>query len=268
MATPLHPARTAEVKYYVLGGNTNPYLLARVRWPDVGQAITAGCREWQEDIGLFDLPYDPSSAAVTHAEAEAIAAAWGVRLPADASVKSSVLPLIRRMPSNWSNLSPAEKRAWSLEFVVTGPRAEANRVAPSGRPRRDGWAGPFSRRRSTAAGAERRLHSRVLVGGRAQIHYGRKTVTADLVDVNLGGMHCVVLDTQAVLEAGGKLEAPLVLEGDAFGGPITLEVGGTVTWHSHTGLGTHFGVAFERLNDEQVERVQRLLVTSGAEQAS
>ena len=268
MATARQPAPAAEVKYYVLGGSTNPYLLARVRWPDVGQAITAGCREWQEDIGLFDLPYDPSSAAVTVAEASAIAAAWGVRLPADASVKSSVLPLIRRMPSNWSHLSPAEKRAWSLEFVVTGPRAEHSRVTSERHPGRGARATRFGRWRSSATTGERRLHSRVLVGGRAQIHYGRKTVNANLVDINLGGMHCVVLDTQAVLETGGKLEAPLVLETDAFEGLIILEVGGTVTWHDHTGLGTHFGVAFERLNDDQVERVQRLLVTSGAEQAS
>src|ERR1700722_10346246 len=40
-----------EVQYLVLGDRTDPYLLARVRWPDIAQAISAGCPDWQDDLG-------------------------------------------------------------------------------------------------------------------------------------------------------------------------------------------------------------------------
>lgn len=122
-------AGCAEVQYVVLSGTGGPYLLARVRWPDVCQAISLGRPDWQDDPGLFDLPYDTSSVAVSLAEADAIAAAWGARLPSDPTAQAAESSLIRRMPANWSNLAPAEKRAWSLESVNTRPRPLA---APTG----------------------------------------------------------------------------------------------------------------------------------------
>jgi hypothetical protein len=263
MATAREFMVATEVKYYVLGGSTNPYLLARVRWPDVAQAITDGCRDWQDDPGLFDLPYEPIGATVTQAEAAAIAVGWGAPLPSDATFSSSLPPLIRRMPANWSNLAPAEKRAWSLEFVPTGRRADASRQSSG---RRAGFARRLSRLGPWRTPVtERRHHARVLVIGRAQIRFGPKTVSADLVDISQGGMHCVLRDTQAVVEAGGKLGSILVLKGGAFASQLRLDVGGIVTWHSDTGLGAHFGIAFEPLNDEQGERVQRLLADSGSE---
>ena len=51
----------AEVQYLVLPDSVNPYLLARVRWPDVAQAISPELPHWQYDPGLFDLPYDPAA---------------------------------------------------------------------------------------------------------------------------------------------------------------------------------------------------------------
>jgi hypothetical protein len=111
-----------EVQYHALPDSANPYLLARVRWPDVAQAISAGCPDWLDDVGLFDLPNDPSSVPVTLARATAIAANWGTQLPSDATVGGTGPALIRRMPANWSNLTPAEMRAWSLESVI-GRRA-------------------------------------------------------------------------------------------------------------------------------------------------
>jgi len=258
---------TAEVKYFVLADSTSPYLLARVRWPDIAQAITAGCREWQDDPGLFDLPYDPISATVTSVQAAAIAAAWGARLPADDTVKSPLPPLIRRMPANWSDLSPAEIRAWSLDYVMRGRRAVAASTPSQGRAGRSRWSSRLGRRRSSEV-TERREHARVLVGGQAQIRLGPKTVTADLVDVSPGGMHCVVLDTQAVLEAGRRVGRPIVLHRDAPENQIRLDVTGTVTWRSDVGLGTHFGVAFGSLNKEQAARIHDLLATSGAEPSS
>jgi len=108
-------SEVVEVQYLVLAERDAPYLLARVRWPDVAQAMSAGCPYWQYDPGLFDLPYDPSSAKVTLAQASAIAAGWGASLVSRPT--TSVPPVIRRMPANWSNLAPAERRVWSLEHV-------------------------------------------------------------------------------------------------------------------------------------------------------
>jgi hypothetical protein len=102
--------------------NAKPFLLARVLWPRVGQAISAQRPDWKDDPGLFDLPYDPSAESVTFEQATRIAADWGTRLPSDEAPAVSGPPMIRRMPPNWSNLSPAERRAWGLEFVKIGPR--------------------------------------------------------------------------------------------------------------------------------------------------
>ncbi len=253
---------TVEVRYFVLADRTSPYLLARVRWPDVAQAITAGCRDWQDDPGLFDLPYDKSGAPVTLVQATAIAAGWGASLPSDTTTPSPIPPLIRRMPANWSNLSPAEKRAWSLEFVFTRRRADARRERARKRTARGGWRG---RRGSPVV--ERRHDTRVLVGGRAQIRVGGKTVAAGLVDVSQGGMHCVVLEAPAVIEAGTKLASPFVFKG-VSPSEIRLNVGGIVTWNSDTGPGIHFGVAFDQLDEEQTDRVRRLLATSSPERDS
>ena len=141
------PGRT-DVQYLVLPDTTNPYLLARVRWPDVFQAISAGRPYWQDDPGLFDLPYDPSSTEVTLEQATAIAADWGARLPADEKARTSDPSLIRRMPADWSNLAPAELRAWSIESSKTGRHTTTKNTA--------------TRRRGTGVfgwwGRGRRLH--------------------------------------------------------------------------------------------------------------
>lgn len=126
-----------DVRYVVLPDSADPYLLARIRWPDVAQAVTAGCHEWLEDPGLFDLPTDPSSATVTFEQAAEIAAAWGVSLMSEDTFASRGPSLIRRMPANWSNLSPGEIRAWSLDFVDTSRRLDASREIPQVSARRE-----------------------------------------------------------------------------------------------------------------------------------
>jgi hypothetical protein len=113
-------AGSGEVQYLVLPDATNPYLLARVRWPDVYQAMSPVRPDWQDDPGLFDLPHDPSSTRVSFAEAAVIAADWGAQLSADETVSAARIELMRRMPANWSDLSPAEQHAWSI--VYTKPR--------------------------------------------------------------------------------------------------------------------------------------------------
>jgi hypothetical protein len=137
----------SEVEYLILRDvNAKPYLLARVLWPQVCQAISAQRPDWKADPGLFDLPYDPSSESVSFEQATRIAADWGARLPSDETPAVSGPPMIRRMPPNWSNLSPAERRAWGLEFVKIGPgkpgavpTAEEPEHVPSPRRARRPW---------------------------------------------------------------------------------------------------------------------------------
>jgi hypothetical protein len=121
---------SSEVQFLVIPDISYPFLLARVRWPDVFEAISPTRPDWRADPGLFDLPYDASSTRVTREQAAAIASDWGAELPddersyqGDATLRPS---LIRRMPANWSNLSPAEKRLWSIDCLERERRATAD----------------------------------------------------------------------------------------------------------------------------------------------
>jgi hypothetical protein len=117
------------VAYLVLPNAESPFLLARVRWPDVYQAISAVRTDWQDDPGLFDLPYAPASVHISYEEASAIAEEWGARIPSEDAAQERGPSLIRRMPSNWSNLSTAERRAWSIEIEKPAMRALAAAAA-------------------------------------------------------------------------------------------------------------------------------------------
>ena len=133
-----------EVQYVVLLDGTEPCLLARVRWPDVFEAISAGLSEWQADPGLFDLPYDPASVAVTSAEAASIAQRWGAPMRSETSTQEVLVPIIRRMPANWSNLTAAEKNSWFLE----SPGAPAASGSPRARRRWRVWSADRPGRRN------------------------------------------------------------------------------------------------------------------------
>ena len=117
------------VAYLVLPNAEAPFLLARVRWPDVYQAISAVRTDWQDDPGLFDLPYAPASVHISYEEAVEIAEEWGARIPSEGADQTSGPSLIRRMPSDWSGLSTAERRAWSIEIEKPARRALANAAA-------------------------------------------------------------------------------------------------------------------------------------------
>jgi hypothetical protein len=106
-------ADAGEIRYLVLLDRAAPYILARVRWPDVAQAITAGNPDWLDDIGLFDLPYDPSAVTVSFVQAASVAAGWGRQLHAEPA--RGVPSFIRRMPANWSDLAPVERQALGLD---------------------------------------------------------------------------------------------------------------------------------------------------------
>jgi hypothetical protein len=113
-----------ELQYLILGDTAQPYLLARVRWPDVAQAISEDCPGWLDDPGLFDLPYEPMSRRVSGSRAAEIAAEWGAELPLTSS-RGFSQPRIRRIPPSWSDMVPVEKWSWALEHVTMARRAEA-----------------------------------------------------------------------------------------------------------------------------------------------
>jgi hypothetical protein len=105
------------VKYLVLPNVENAFLLARVRWPDIYQAISPVRADWQDDPGLFDLPYSPGSTHISYEQACEIAAEWGTEIPSEEADQQQLAPtLIRRMPADWTSLSTAERRAWSIEI--------------------------------------------------------------------------------------------------------------------------------------------------------
>ncbi len=122
-------ANRRRVKYVVLPNAEAPFLLARVRWPDVYQAISAVRADWQDDPGLFDLPYAPESVHISQERAAEIAEEWGTELPAEEADHQPGPTLIRRMPADWSNLSTAERRAWSIEIEKPARQAIAERTA-------------------------------------------------------------------------------------------------------------------------------------------
>lgn len=274
-----------EIRFFILVDRAVPYLLARVRWPDVAQAITAGCPDWLDDVGLFDTPYDPSAVRVTFTQAASVAVGWGRQLREEPA--GNAPSFIRRMPANWSDLTPGERRVFGVEHASwrrVSPRS-LHRVRASqvtaGAPARsavaaNGHAGighpgfdDRGRHRTDAGahagtGAERRAQVRVRVDGRAHIRFGQSTLSAPLVDLSERGMRCVLPDASRLPAPGQDIGRPFLLEGEAGKSRICLAVPGRVSWLSHGRSSTHFGVTFGQLSDGEVDGLQRFLVTAGS----
>jgi hypothetical protein len=265
MAAAVTPGN-GEIHYLVLADRAVPCLLARVRWPDVAQAISAGCPDWLDDIGLFDLPYDPNAVPVSFTQAVSVAAGWGRKLGTEPT--ANVPSFIRRMPANWSDMTPGERRAFGLEPA-------GRRRLPVRRLRRIRASQAISAPAPVAAlgsehapapesdVAERRHQVRVRVDGRGHIRSGQSTVSAALVDLSAGGMRCVLPDASLVLAPGQELGGPFLLEGEPAGSRICIAVPGRISWILDSGSGTHFGVTFGDLNAGEVEGVHRFQVTAG-----
>jgi hypothetical protein len=248
-----------EVRYLVLADRAVPYLLARVRWPDVAQAISAASPDWLDDPGLFDLPYDPSAVAVSFPQAASVAAGWGKRLHTEPA--EDVPSYLRRMPANWSDLSLSEQRTWGIEFV--GRRhARARRVPRLRSLQAANGHGQPADVTSESVATERRVHVRVPLAGRAYIRSEYTTISAELVDVGERGMQCVLPEASSLVTPGVTLGGAFLLEAELDASRICLDVPGQVSWHRNTGAGTHFGVAFGELADGETEGVQRLLAAA------
>ena len=283
-----------EIKYLVLTDRAAPYLLARVRWPDVAQAITAGNPDWLDDPGLFDLPYEPSAVRVSFAQATSVAAGWGRQLRAEPA--DGVPSFMRRMPANWSNLSPAERRAYGLDSAgrrrvsarrlrrLRSSQAKIGALAPAapsnghvaalaGRGSATGANGPGANGRSQApdltsalgrVATERRRHVRVPVDGRAHILLGRATISVGLVDLSEGGAQCVLPEAPRMLAQGAALGRPFLLEAEVTTSRICLDVASRISWNRSIRAGTHFGVVFGELADSETEGVERFLVAAAS----
>ncbi len=290
---------TSDVKYLVLADRAVPYLLARVRWPDVAQAISAARPDWLDDPGLFDLPHDPSVVTVSFPQAVSVAAGWGRQLHAEPA--ENVPSYIRRMPATWSDLSPSERRTWGIEFVgrrraparcirrlrplqakIGGSSAAARANGQTGalaRPGGDPGAGvdvPATNGRHQLAhvtsglgsvATERRRQVRVRLDGRAHIRYEHSTISAGLVDLGDRGVRCVLPEASSVVASGVTLTGPFLLEAEVAASRICLDVAGRISWHRSTEAGTHFGIAFEELANGETEGVQRLLAAAGRSRA-
>ena len=281
---------TDEVTYLVLADRAVPYLLARVRWPDVAQAISVARPDWLDDPGLFDLPYDRSAVKVSFSQAASVAASWGRQLQPGAA--EGAPSYIRRMPANWSDLSPSERRAWGIEFIGTrnssprrvrrSRRTEQKIAAPpatalanghlsaledagrAGIGVDDGPAvnGIHQMGNRTRVATERRGHVRVPVDGRAHIQCGNITISAGLVDLSENGLRCVLPDAQSLIAPGPTLDGPFLLEAEVISSRICLDAAGQISWHRRVGSNLHFGVALGKMADGETEGVQRLLAAA------
>jgi hypothetical protein len=253
-----------ELTYLVLTDRAAPYLLARVRWPDVAQAITVGNPDWLDDPGLFDLPYEPSAVRVSFAQATSVAAGWGRQLGAEAA--EGVPSFMRRMPANWSNLSPAERRAYGLDSTgrrrVSGRRLRRLRSSQTAR-QTAGLTGALGREAT-----ERRRHVRVPVDGRANILWGRDTISVGLVDLSEGGVRCVLPEAARMLAPGAVLGSPFLLEAEVTTSRLCLDVASRISWNHSIRTGTHFGVVFGDLADGETEGVHRFLVAASSRRGS
>ncbi len=238
-----------EMKYVVLADCAVPFLLARVRWPDVAQAISAANPDWLDDTGLFDLPYDPSAVTVSFEQAASVAAGWGRQLHAEPTTDAP--SYIRRMPSNWSDLSRSERRAWGIEFV-------GRRRAPvRGIRRRAVGASDLG-----GVATERRQDVRVPLHGRAHIRYGDTTISVGLLDLSERGAGCVLPAAPSPVASGAAFAEPLLLEAEWDATRICLDVASRVSWYRNTRDGTYFGASFAELAEDETEGLQRFLAAA------
>lgn len=256
-----------EVTYLLLADRAAPYLLARVRWPDVAQVITADCPDWLDDPGLFDLPYDPNAVPVSFAQAASVAAGWGRQLRDEVAV--GVPSLIRRMPANWSDLTPAERHALGIESAgrwrVSARRLRRLRLSQA---TADASAPAGTLGNGHTATPERRRHTRVRVDGRAHLRSQHATISAALIDLSEGGLRCMLPDVPLGVAPQAALSGPFLLEAEVATSRLCLGVEGQIRWSHSSKAGTHFGVVFDDLDAGEIHGVQRFMVAAGSRRGS
>ena len=239
---------TPDVRYFVLADRAVPYFLARVRWPDVAQAISAASPDWLDDVGLFDLPYDPSAVDVSFEQAISVAAEWGTQLHPEPI--EGAPSYIRRMPAGWSNPSPSERNAFGIEFAGR-LRAPARRIRQPSTPPDLG-----------SSAVERRQDVRVRVGGHAHLRHDGTTLSVGVVDLSRTGARCVLSRESRLIAPGTSFGQPVLLEVESDGSHVCLDVTSRVGWSHSTNGGTQFGIAFAELTKGENDGMQRLLAAA------
>jgi hypothetical protein len=246
---------TREMSYVVLTDRAVPYLLARLRWPDVAQALTGTSPGWLDDPGLFDLHYDSSAVNVSFSQAASVAAGWGMQLRAGAAAEG---PVMRRTSPSRPDKSHRNRRAWGIELV--GSRRSSSRRVPRLQPVHE-KAAPVSgaMRGPESALVERRRYPRVRIDGTAHIRSGLATISAGLVDLGQGGVRFVQPESPSALVPGATLEGPFLFEAGGSASRLCLDVAGRIIWRRRIGASMHFGVAFADLADAESEGLQLFL---------
>jgi PilZ domain len=245
---------TREMSYLVLTDRAVPYLLARLRWPDVAQAMTVSSPRWLEDPGLFDLHYDCSAVNVSFAQAASVAAGWGMQLSPESAAE-------RRMSPSLHEKSRGNGHAWGIRFA--GRRRGSSRRMPRPQPLGE-QAAPANGAVSGQENAhlERRRYPRVRVDGRAHIRSARASISAGLVDLSQGGMRFVQPERQPALTPGAALDGPFLFEAEGNASRICLDVAGRIVWRRSIAASTHYGVAFSDLSDAEDEGLQLFLAAA------
>jgi hypothetical protein len=249
---------TREVSYLVLTDRAVPYLLARLRWPDVAQSMTVSNPRWLNDPGLFDLPYDSSAVNVSYSQAASVAAGWGAQLRAGAA---AAVPVSRPITANRPDKSSRNGRARSIEFV--GRQRGVPLCDPGLQPDQNGSAQESGATHAPGSQpAERRRYPRVHIDGRAHIRSGHATVSARLVDLSQAGVRFVQPEPPPALAPGATLQGPFLFEAVGSASAICLDVAGRIIWRRGISASTHFGVAFSDLADAETEGLQLFLATA------
>ena len=70
----------ASITYIVEPDAKNPWLLARVRFPDLCEAIGPKRPEWTHSLDFMDLVHGSDGEIVTEDEARKLAESWGATL--------------------------------------------------------------------------------------------------------------------------------------------------------------------------------------------
>jgi hypothetical protein len=275
---------TSDVTYLLLADRASPYLLARVRWPDVAQAITKASQDWLDDPGLFDLPYEPSAVKVSFPQAASVAAAWGRQLRPQPDYDAP--SFIRRMPANWSDLSHAERRALGIESVAkrrsSAPavprlsrlRTARAKIASAAANRRSGNRAELAAADQLMTGVAANGHNGTRAGRapkrrlsahvRVLIRCGDITISAGLVELSEGGMECVLPEARPQLAPGAQLSGPFLLELQGTTTRICLDVPGRISWERSTSAGVHFRIVFDELPGAQTDGVRRFLAAASS----
>ena len=74
---------TDTVKYAVERAAGVPYMLVRLRWPDIAESINPHDVTWKPDYALFDKLYNSDGELISAGDALRLAQSWGGTLPDD-----------------------------------------------------------------------------------------------------------------------------------------------------------------------------------------